>query len=71
VQTNEELIRNQQALAAEIQAKEQEMQALRNEILETKAAQQKKEDEMQVLKAQMGTLLDIVEKKLNQVGLKI
>ena len=29
------------------ESKDQEMQALRNELLETKAAQQKKEDEMQ------------------------
>ena len=47
---------NQQALATEIQAKEQEMQALRNEILETKTTQQKKEDEMQVLKEQMAKM---------------
>ena len=33
--------------------KEKEMQALRNEILETKAAQQKKDSEMQVLKEQI------------------
>jgi predicted nucleic acid-binding Zn-ribbon protein len=52
-QMNEEMVRNQQALAAEIQAKDQEMHALRNEILETKAAQQKKEDDMQVLKEQI------------------
>jgi septal ring factor EnvC (AmiA/AmiB activator) len=45
-----------QALATEIQAKEQEMQALRNEILETKTTQQKKEDEMQVLKEQMAKM---------------
>jgi hypothetical protein len=56
-QMNEEMVKNQQALAAEIQAKDQDMQALRNEILETKAAQQKKkEDEMQVLKEQMAKM---------------
>jgi hypothetical protein len=55
-QMNEEMVKNQQALATEIQAKDQEMQALRNEILETKAAQQKKEDEMRVLKEQMAKM---------------
>jgi hypothetical protein len=50
---HEELIKNQQALALEIQAKGQEMQALRNQILETKAAQQKKDSEMQALKEQI------------------
>jgi hypothetical protein len=55
-QMNEEMIRNQQALAAEMQTKDQEMQALRHEILETKTAQQKKEDEMQVLKEQMAKM---------------
>jgi hypothetical protein len=34
-------------------AKQAKLQALRNKISETKAAQQKKEDEMQVLKEQM------------------
>lgn len=43
----EEMVRRQQELAAEIKAKDQEMQALRNDILETKAVQQKKEDAMQ------------------------
>jgi hypothetical protein len=33
--------------------KEKEMQALRSEILETKAAQQKRDSEMQVLKEQI------------------
>ena len=37
-------------------AEQTKLQALRNEILETKAAQQKKEDEMQVLKEQMAKM---------------
>ena len=36
--------------------KDQELQALRNEILETKAIQQKREDEMQVLKEHMAKM---------------
>ncbi len=48
-QQHEEMIRNQQALAIEMEAKDHEMQALRNEILETKAAQQLKDRHIQVL----------------------
>ncbi|MFY9868144.1 MAG: hypothetical protein WAK17_00335 [Candidatus Nitrosopolaris sp.] len=40
----------------EKERKDQELQALRNEILETKAVQQKREDEMQVLKEHMAKM---------------
>jgi hypothetical protein len=40
----------------EKERKDQELQALRNEILETKAVQQKREDEMQMLKEHMANM---------------
>ena len=55
-----------QALATEIQAKEQEMQALRNEILETKSTQQKKEDEMQEQIEEIRDLYQGLIKTLNE-----
>jgi hypothetical protein len=61
-----DMSRNQQALAIGIQAKEQEMQALRNEILETKAAQQKKEDEMQKQIEEIRDLYQGLIKTLNE-----
>ena len=68
VQTNEEVIKNQQSLAADMQAKDHEIQALRNEILETKAAQQKKVSEMQVLKEEIEEMRDLYQGLTKTLG---
>jgi hypothetical protein len=68
---SQEMIKNQQALAVEIQKKDQEMRALRNELLETKVAQQKKDSEMQVLKEEIEEMRDLYQgltKTLDEVA---
>jgi septal ring factor EnvC (AmiA/AmiB activator) len=59
-----DISRNQQALATEIQAKDQEMQALRNEIL----ARRKKEDEMQEQIEEIRGLYQGLSKTLDEVA---
>lgn len=50
-----------------MECKDKEMHALRNEILETKAAQQKKEDEMQEQIEEMRGLYHGLINTLNEV----